>query len=348
MAFPAGGDDRFNLAQRAGFGVERGAHQVVADAVYKARDIEGLRFAEIERFSVGCEGGRGLQIVGRRKAGIHDQGMVVHIHHHQIGGQVEDLDGPLVARPEALADGVDGAGEPAAVGMPVAVGHVAERAVGLGGDPFADAVFLDEGGAVCAPEMEEELRRVGGVGRMAVHALAGRERAFDDGLFPERMDVALVDADGAVGGVTRRNLAVGDAVFVERHVADVEDEIAPLGPGSVFTAQYGEMERSAGVAGGEAVPFLHGEIGPAAARLEFSAVAARDADEDAVVPVGQVEVQGRDPGGDGHADIVGIDGRQFFHERGLAGTGGQQERGQEGNPPFHCPASVVLSRCQAV
>ena len=196
--------------------------------------------------------------------------------------------------------------------------------------------------------MEEELRRVGGVGRVAVHALAGRERAFDDGLFPERMDVALIDADGAVGGVTRRNLAVGDAIIVERHVADVEDEIAPLGPGSVFTAQYGEVERSASVAGGEAVPFLHGKIGPAAARLEFSAVAARDADEDAVVPVGQVEVQGRDPGGDSHADIVGIDGRQFIHEGGLAGTGGHQEHNQDKNPSFHCTASVCLSRCQAV
>ncbi len=90
-----------------------------------ARDLIGFCLAEIQGFPVGCKGGGGFQIILSCQAGIYDQGVVLHIHDDQVGGQVEDFDGALVARPETLADGVDGAGEPAAAGMPVAVGDIA-------------------------------------------------------------------------------------------------------------------------------------------------------------------------------------------------------------------------------
>ena len=209
--------------------------------------------------------------------------------------------------------------------------------------------MLDKGGAVLAAQMEHELRRVGGIGRMAAHALSRSEGALDDGLLVEGMNVALIDADTAVGGVARRHLAVSHAVVRERSVTDVHDEIAPLRPSAVLVAQDREEEGTSGVLRRELMPFADIEGRPAAAGLELPALAARDLDEHAVVAVRQVEVHRSDAGGDGDSDVIGIDVRKLLDEGRASGTGGSQDGGDgQEQQSFHFSPSHCLSRCQAL
>ena len=274
--------------------------------------------------------------------------MVAHVHDDDVGRQVEHFDRALVARPEALAHGVDGAGEPLTTGMPVSIGHIADGLVRLGREPFAGAVLLYERGAVLAAEVEHVLGRVGGVGGMAADALARGKRTFNRGILPERMDVPLIEADPAVGGVAGGYFSINDAVVRQRRIADIQDEIAPLRPFSVLASGYGKVKRVAGVLLGEAVPFPDREIGPAAADLEFAALAAPDADKDAVVIFRQVEIHRRDAGRNGDADVVGIDVGKKVFKRGASRAGaGQQAGSEDDKPSFHCASSMVLSRCQA-
>ena len=211
------------------------------------------------------------------------------------------------------------------------------RAVGLGRDPFADAALLDQRGAVPAAEVEEELLRVRRVGRVAVHALARGERALDDGLLHEGVDVALIDADVAVGRVAGGDLAVGDAVIRQWRVADVDGEVLPLGPAAVLVAQDRDGEGAAGVPAGERMPFADGEGGPAAAGPELAAPAAGHVHEHAVEFFRQVEIQRRDTGRNGHADVVGINVGKRLHAGGASAAADQEQQGceQGGNPSIH-------------
>ena len=275
--------------------------------------------------------------------------MVPQVHHHQVGGGVEHFDGLLVARPEALADRIDGTGDPTSSGMPVAIGHVAQGAVCLGRHPLPVPILLDQGRAVFAAQMEEELGRVRGIGGMAVHALTGRERALDDGFFLETVDITLIKADAAVGGIAWGNLAVRDAVVGQRRIADEHDKVAPLRPLTVFPSQDRELKRSAGILLRQFPPGTERESRPFALNLQGTAIASGHLDQDAVILRREIEIHRRDPGGNRHTDVVGIDVRKQVHIGRAPLTGRDRQQGrQERDPSFHRWPSICLRRCQTL
>ena len=348
-AVSAGRNDGLDLPERSRFGIEGHPHQVIPDAVHLPGNVVGFRLAVIEGFPIRGEGRGRFQPVFRGQTRVHDEGMVPHIHHYQVGGGVKYLDGLLVSRPEALADRVDGTRDPLPTGMPVAIGHVAQGAVGLGRHPFAVTVLLEERRAMLAAQMEQELGRIRGIGGMAVHALAGRERALDDGFFLEAVDVALVQADAAVGGIARGDLAVGDAVIGQRRVADVHDKVTPLGPLTVLASQNRELKRAAGILLREFPPGTERETGPFALHLQGTAFASRHLDQDAVIIRREIEIHRRDPGGNRDADVIGIDVRKQVHIGRAPLTGRDRHQGrQQRNPSFHRRPSICLRRCQTL
>ena len=184
---------------------------------------------------------------------------------------------------------------------------------------------------------------------MAVHALAGRERALDDGFFLETVDVTLVKADPAVRGIARGNLAVRDAVIGQRSFADVHDKVAPLRPLAALPSQDRKKQRPADILFRQFPPGTERETRPFALYFQGSAFAAGHLDQDAVIFRREIEIHRRDPGGYRHTDVVGIDIRKQIHVGSAPFTGRDRQQGrQQRNPSSHRMPSFCLRRCQAL
>ena len=188
--------------------------------------------------------------------------------------------------------------------------------------------------------MEAEKLGSGTVEGMAVHAAVEVLAANQTDLV-ERRKVPFVNADVGEGLVARCDEPVGDAV-VDGVFADIDIERLEPHPFPVELSARRDLYRPTPGGGQQLVPGLDREIGALAGRLDgHSARTFRDG-KHLLGPV-DVKVEGRDGGGDGYADVIGIDVRLPAGRReavGMAGArqDGEQQRQGEEETLFHTPS----------
>ena len=174
---------------------------------------------------------------------------------------------------------------------------------------------------------------------MAVHT-AVEVLAADQTDLVERRQVPFVDADVGEGLVARGDEPVGDAV-VDGVFADIDLERLEPRPFPVELSARRDLDRPAPGCGQQLVPGLDGEIGAFAGSLDGLAVQPfRDGNH--LLCAVDVKVEGRDGGGDGYTDVIGIDVRLPAGRReavGMAGArqDGEQQRQGEKETLFHTP-----------
>ena len=229
-----------------------------------------------------------------------------------------DLDALARSGEEALVDAVHGQGHVVALRVPVAVGACGAGGVGLGLHPRLPAVLLYHRTTAFAAYLHRNAVGIGAVGRVAVEAAARHGGLGQDGVLAEGVDVALVDADVAAHLVAGLDAAVGQPPVVERGLTDVYPEVAVLRPLAVLLGADGHGELAAPVLAGQLVPLIDAEVGPLAVGVQLATLRALHHYVHAVDGlVGKVEVQRGDVGGDGHADVVGVDVGQLVNLCGI-------------------------------
>ena len=217
---------------------------------------------------------------------------------------------------EALAGLVGRECAIATLRMPVGIYHRAADVIVFGIQPRAFAVLVYHGGAMLAAHMEHILIGIRAVWRVAVVALTVGHGVLDDGEFVEVAEVALIYAHLAVNLVTGCDAAVSQAPLVQRIRADVDGEVIVLHPVSVYLGANGHGQVLATVRFGKFVPFSGIEVGVLAVGMQLPAVGAFDRHVHALHVSffrHDREIEGRDSGGNGHADVVGEDGRRSGH-----------------------------------
>ena len=193
--------------------------------------------AEVERPSVGREGGEGLHPLGRAEEGRGRDGVLLGVVHHDVRCRVIDLDAVRVARMESLERAVHAESHVAAVAIPAGIDEGGEGMVGLRVE-LLDFVATDEvSPGVLLAHVEEHRAGIAVAEGMAVHAVVVRLAVLDDGGLRERGQVALVNAHRAPVLVAGRDEAVGQ-VRVNLLVGDVERERGVLDPLPVFAGEH--------------------------------------------------------------------------------------------------------------
>ena len=174
-----------------------------------------------------------------------------------------------------------------------------------------------------APDLHGELLRIGTVGRVAVEAAAGQRGLGQQWRFVEVVEAALVDAQVAAHLVARRNAAIDKPIVVERLGADVDGKVAVAQPSAAAPFAHADRYASARVQGCQAVPVVGVELHVGAAlRVQASANGAGKLHVYALGGVAlKAKVERRNAGRDGHARIVGEDGRQSVHRANVGGPG---------------------------
>ena len=235
--------------------------------------------------------------------------MVLGVVDDDVGSHVEDLKAFGAYLVERLARGVDREGYEASCGVVGRVGEVAYCVVGLGVEKLDFVVVGDEGGAMVAADVEEEIVGVRLARGVAVNAAVWNLCVLKNGVFGERGKVPLVDAHLAVDLIAWLDATVGETICREGVGAHVYREGAILSPSVGEKGADGNGE-TVGRGGEEGMPLVDIEIGFQTIGCESFAVGGYG-DIDALDGVARHgEVEWGDGGGDCDAHVVWPYGRE--------------------------------------